>query len=1655
MKRLARIFLWLIVGIFALVGLVVLFVQSPAGQDFLTKQAVSYLRKKLGTNVVVDKVRFNIPDWVTLEGVYVPDLKKDTLLAGKRMFVDLDMLGLLSNTVKLNQIELEGIRVKVNRTLPDTVFNFNYILDAFMSKEVDTTSSSDPFDISLKKVKLNNVKITYNDAIIGTDADFYVKDLTTEFKEFNIAKSQYHFANVNANTGSAKLRLYKSVKPSPIAQPTTKAPEVVAADTLDLNVGTVTLANFNWLLESEDGLRNGVKLGKLDLEGDKIYVNGQKVIFKKVALENTEAFVEMANKPQPQTAKSPAKKPEENNTDTGPGWVAVIGNIEVNKVRVRYDDKYAPRQLKGLDYGHLDINNLAVVLRNFVYSSANISGQLAKSTFIEQSGLNLQSLTTNFTYTNKEIGLRNLFLKTPQTVIRDEVVMQYDTIADLSNNLGSVRVKANIRQSQLAMKDLLILVPDLANNPTFKENQNDIIKADGIITGRVNNLTIPKLSVTGFGATKVIAKGNITGLPDANKLGFNLDIDEVSTTKQDIIKLAGKDAIPESIELPDKITIRGKLTGKANDLQADASLNSDFGVAAFTGKLQNFVAGKNQAYDGKLTLEDFDAGKLIKQPENVGKLTLEVNAKGTGIDPKTMSATIDGTAKKSVIKGYEYNNLVLKGDIQNQIANINANLDDPNADFKLVAKADLSQPYPAVDGNVSINNLDLKKLNLYAEDLKIKGDLKVDLASTDPKNPTGTITINKAVIETAGKVIPLDTTNLVIQNTPDGHNILLKSPVANAEIEGNFDYTRLLDMVLTEVNKYFKIPDVPYTPVTETFDIHIDAKVNQHPIIQSFVPELTKLGTVTLKAEIDNKRDTTLQATVVVPLVEYDSSTVRNANLKLYAVGNKATYSGAISEINVSDFSIKRTGLNGEIADNTLTANIALKDSVNKDRFAFNTRVQSIEDKYRINLSNRGTLIDYKEWRSDSTGYIEYGKQGLLVKQFLLEQSGQKLLVNSTTNEPNSPITVEVDSLDIKPFVTIATMDSTLAGGKLNGNFKLSNYMAANPAFTGDLVINNFTLTQIPIGNVAVNANNETADRIATKASITSDKNDIQLTGNYILKPKGTLDFDVDIKKLGAETVQAFSFGQLKNAKGNLSGNLTLKGEPTKPLINGSLKFDDVSLSLTQLGSKYILKNQSLTFVNSDIKFNNFVVTDTLGQKLTASGNLNIQNIPNFSYKLDVDARNFMVLNGSRKDNDFFYGKGFIDADLNVTGVGAKPSIDGSVKLKEGSDITILLPDDSIGETETDGVVEFINMKNPAAADSLMKDSTTLVANYSDIASEMALNVEVDEKSQLTIVIDEVNGDALKIKGNAQLNTGITPSGEFYVFGLYELTSGQYDLTFEVLKKQFTIEKGSRLLWTGDPMKAEIDITAAYSISTELTALSQDERTRQYGKVPIKVLLKMQGNLSNPDISFDITLDNALASSDMKNFVETNNLFADIRKDQVAMNKEVFSLLILNRFSGQQSTDFFSGMNAEAIARQSVSKLLTDQLNVLAGDLIKGVKLDFNLKSDFTAAQAGGNGVRTDLNVGLSKAFLNDRLTVSVGRNFQLENTTGIQKNSTEIFDNIALNYNLTKDGRYLFRAYRKNEFFILDGYVQETGVSFALTLNYETFKELFSKQKK
>ncbi|MEP6466821.1 MAG: translocation/assembly module TamB domain-containing protein, partial [Parafilimonas sp.] len=140
--------------------------------------------------------------------------------------------------------------------------------------------------------------------------------------------------------------------------------------------------------------------------------------------------------------------------------------------------------------------------------------------------------------------------------------------------------------------------------------------------------------------------------------------------------------------------------------------------------------------------------------------------------------------------------------------------------------------------------------------------------------------------------------------------------------------------------------------------------------------------------------------------------------------------------------------------------------------------------------------------------------------------------------------------------------------------------------------------------------------------------------------------------------------------------------------------------------------------------------------------------------------------------------------------------------------------------------------------------------------------------------------------------------------------------------------------------------------------------------------------------------------------------------------------------------------------RSSASSILTDQLNQLAGSLIKGVDVNFGLTSgtDYSTGQAAE---RTDLNVGVSKKLLNDRLKVNVGSNFQLEGPSNSNQSATNIAGDLSVDYQLTKDGRYYIRVYRLNDYEgVIDGQVIETGVSFILTFDYDKLSEIFNGRK-
>ncbi|MGH2563192.1 MAG: translocation/assembly module TamB domain-containing protein, partial [Ginsengibacter sp.] len=674
-------------------------------------------------------------------------------------------------------------------------------------------------------------------------------------------------------------------------------------------------------------------------------------------------------------------------------------------------------------------------------------------------------------------------------------------------------------------------------------------------------------------------------------------------------------------------------------------------------------------------------------------------------------------------------------------------------------------------------------------------------------------------------------------------------------------------------------------------------------------------------------------------------------------------------------------------------------------------------------------------------------------------QGSQQLSINSSGSGTNEPLQIDFKNFTIATLTGFIQSDSLMVNGLLNGNAIVKN-IQTQPTFTTDLTINDLSIYTDTIGNVTAKVNNNVANNYHADVSLNGRGNEVNIKGDYLVKPtNSSYDFVVDLVSLQMKSLEGFTNGGLRDARGNLYGKIALNGSLQNPNIDGKIQFNNTAFNVTMLNNLFKVDKEAVAIVNNKgIFFNTFTIRDTANNAIVIDGAINTPDFFNYSFDLKINARNFQAINSSNKDNKLFYGKMVFSTNLTIKGTPTHPVVDGDLTVNDKTNFTVVLPQGEPGIEKREGIVRFVDM-SATAEDSLFMAPYDSLKVSPLIGYDVSVNININKNAVFNMIVDAANGDFLRLKGTGQLTGGIDASGKITLVGSYEIDEGTYNLSFNFLKRKFDIQKGSRIVWTGEPTTAQIDVTAIYIANTAPLDLVQGQivETNQViykQKLPFEVHLLLQGELLKPVITFDIILPedkNYNVSKDIITTVETK--LVQMRQEQGEMNKQVFALLLLNRFVSENPFDNSSGgsLDAATFARQSVSRLLTEQLNQLTQGLIEGVDINFDLATtqDYTT---GSQQNRTDLNVGISKSLLSDRLTVTVGSDFELEGPMQTNQQNNNLAGNIAINYKLSKDGKYMLRAYRKNDYTgEIEGYVIETGVGFLISVDYNKFKELFT----
>lgn len=1664
--------LWIIGSIIGLTLLIFILIRIPAVQNFIVQQVVSFLEKKIETPVRIARVSLDLPKLLVLEGVYFEDQKQDTLLAGDQLKVDISLLKLLNNKVEINEIDLRGITAKIDRTLPDSSFNFDYIIEAFVGEEEkepkpeDTTST---MEFSIGKINLDRIRFVYKDDVIGTSADFNLAHFDTRISTFDLNNMRFEIPKINISGINTAIKQWAVAQPTEVPSPDDLGIEEATGpepELPDLTIGSLNIEDIKVAYDDQaSALQANVLFKRLLVDFNAIDLKGENIDIKRILLDENDARIAFGK-------TSPSPTPSTVNEDTlaaePMNWKVKIGDFQLNKNRFAYFDANQPPIAKGMDYGNLDIQGLDLNLTDFFFAMDSISGKLKQLNFKDRSGLTINRLETDFAYTDHGATLGNLYLETPHTLIRDYIKVSYASLETLADEIGALTIDANVSRSKIGMRDIVLLVPDLDTMEVMQPLLTQTFNINGRVTGRVDDLRIPNIEFSTLDQTRLQASAHLKGLPDVDKLYADLQLRSFTTGKRDLDRLVAKSMLPDSIDLPQKLSLHGDFKGGMNSFNTDMHLLSSIGKADLNAKYQ---AAKDTTYDATVAISDINVGELMKMDSTLGKISFAASVKGTGLDPAKAIADIQAKLISAEAMGYTYTNITLdaKTDNGNMEATLASN--DPNIDLDMQAFANLSGKYPSFKMDFMVDSINTKNLNLTADSIRFHGQFTADFETADPDFLNGRLDLTKAIIAYNNDRYVLDTVSIIARADSTQNLIQVRSEFLNAHMIGSYKLTTLGNAFQDALATYYNPnpAEAAVSPASDSIPAYPPAQIEfgltfrRSPLIIRVMPELTELQPVTFDGNF-NSETNSINVKGVAPKAVYAGTEITNVSFDINTFDSTLYYAALINNVKVSSVELTNTLLSGTVKNSLIDAGLWIKDKKGKEQYYIGANLLAEAEEFIFKLKEDGLMLNYDQWSVNPANAISFGKKGLLAYHFDLRQNGQQMNISSQDSIHNAPLVLDFKDFRIETFTNMIESNTLVLGGGIDGN-ALVERLDTSPVFTSDININNFYFGTDTIGDINLQVNNVKENTFTANISIQGNGNDVQLSGDYISPPNATssMDFILAINNLNMSTIEAFSLGNLRRTAGSINGNLAIEGSADAPQINGDLIFNQAKMNISMLNATFSMDQQRINFNNNGLSFKQFTLTDSVGNSAIINGAVNTKTYTDFTLAMDIKADDFQVLNATAADNDLFYGKLFIDTDLRIRGAATSPSVNGTLRVNGNTDMTLTMPETDPGLVEREGIVEFTTLSSGADSQILAIYDSTETADNAILGMNISLNIDVDKDAAFTVIVDPGTGDQLFIKGQALLNFGITPGGEMTLAGTYTVEEGNYSLSFNMIKRRFDLRKGSTIVWGGDVMHAQLDMTAIYRIQAQPIDLVQNQvagASANYyrQRLPFDVNLHIGGEMMKPEISFDIDLgEGGNASTVPQTVTQTvESKLAQLRDNPSEMNKQTFALIVLGRFIADNPFQSAGGSSTETMVRSSVSSLLTSQLNKLAGDLIAGVELNFDLQSTADDYSTGQAQSRTDLNVGLSKRMLDDRLKVTVGSNFELEGAQQPGQNATNIAGDISLEYQLSRDGRYLARVYRKNQYQVtLQGQFIETGLGFIINMGYDEFRELFMSAKR
>ena len=1026
------------------------------------------------------------------------------------------------------------------------------------------------------------------------------------------------------------------------------------------------------------------------------------------------------------------------------GFYLDINSASLSEGHFIYRDQNCP------DCFAIDYRNINGEISNFDLDRQYFTTDVHRLALQQPDGFDLLAMRTTFGYLENRIEVLDLKARTEESDISGNVIMHYDSTAQLSQFVDLVRFEGNVNSSLVASSEIAYFAPDLPDLGRFR--------IEGTASGPVNDLVTKDLRIAMATGTDlqfdILRLRNTT---DLRNIYFDASGLKAVSNADDLKFIGAKftDQQPPAIlEYLGATLISGEFKGTVDDFYTKIHADSELGMVDADLNLTLPKGSKGYIYDGRIITRAFNLGKVLNEQELLGRVSANLLVRGEGVNPTRMKTMLKGTLSRFEFYGYPYSGISLNGRIQNKHFDGQLQIADPSLELAFEGSASFVEDTSFYDFDARIDKADLFALGFADDTISgLTAEMDIDLRALNYDRWDGDIRLYNLTYENSNNFHFFQDINVNSQGLTGERSMRLSSNIASAYLHGDYSLEGILEAVNSHLSKYIKTRDIAAAPRQEdfTFDVELN---NAEVITELFFPDFTvEPGTEFHGSyESDNNR---FNIDLYSPEFRYKRNDISELKLEYLGDDTESQLEFWVSRyILPNDMIFDSIRLSNSYVRDTLNYRLdwILRDEMDGPGYVQGYALQEDSVTFKFGITPSQFSIGEQKFLILGKNQILVDSTGISIENFVIKNEGRTLDVNGNISKsPYEILRINFNSVSLDLVNYLIGAEEAQFSGDIEGNIILSEILQS-PKFAAKMLVDSLVMNEVHLGRLSI-ASDWSIENDTIEIETGLRKGEVQTLlarGYYQLQSQGGIDFDIDFNRFRLAAFDPFLEGLAERLRGGVTGHVKVTGTTGRPFMSGEVLLPKTAFTLSFLQTDYNLVGNPRVEIRDDgFYFPDIEVRDTrYGTKGVLSGAITHRNYRKFYFDFSIAADELLVLNTTSQTKDPYYGRAFVSGDMLIRGPIDDIVISGNLASMRNSEFFIQMD----AETEV-RQTDFVNFINPYASDSI--DIAEIRRLNLDKGVSLDFNLAIDQSAIVGIVIDDIYDNNMQGTGEGNIRVKV------------------------------------------------------------------------------------------------------------------------------------------------------------------------------------------------------------------------------------------------------------------------------------------------------------